>query len=134
MVFENVTLFEVHLDDAQFSADAGGADDGAESDAHERRAAPVDDRRVEERGADDAAAVDESESPERSSGRGRFVKLAAASVVVSVVATVVARRIAGRGEDPIEVNQDADRVRETAATVDAESADGPAVPSPDREE
>ena len=125
MVFENVTLFEVHLDDAQFSADAGLAADADASD---------DDRRVDDEAAPrvDDVAVDEGAPTEGSSGRGRFVRLAAASVVVSVVATVVARRIAGRGDDPVEVDLDADRVRDGA--TDSDRADGPAVPSPDPEE
>ncbi|WP_436923391.1 hypothetical protein [Halosimplex amylolyticum] len=93
MVFENVTLFEVHLDDAQFGPRDGrsGDDSRSESVAVERS-----DAGEPEVGTDSGG---EASADAEGSGRGRFAKLAVASVVVSVVATVVARRLAGRGDD-----------------------------------
>lgn len=139
MVFENVTLFEVHLDDARFSADADRPDGrGANTDARRDRA---DGRRaVDEAVADDAAAetepADSGAVADEPNGRGRFVKLAAASVVVSVVATVVARRVAGRDDDPVEVDLEADRAfDDSGAAGESDGADDPvSTPTPDGDE
>jgi hypothetical protein len=128
MVFENVTLFEVHLDDAQFGADAGRSD-GRRADADGRRAV------VDAGAVADTEPADghETESP---SGRGRFVKLAAASVVASVVATVVARRVGDRGDDSVEVDREADRAFDDSEAVgeSGRSDDPVSTPTPDGDE
>ncbi|MFC7140103.1 hypothetical protein ACFQMA_09685 [Halosimplex aquaticum] len=129
MVFENVTLFEVHLDDAQFGPrdarpdDArGGSDEAARRDA-------------DGRGAETGSGADSESTDGTGSGRGRFAKLAVASVVVSVVATVAARRLAGRGADP---EFDADGLDDVqpapSAAETAEETDRVAGPSGARDE
>jgi len=131
MVFENVTLFEVHLDDAQFTADAGRSDG---------RGADADDRRVGDGAVADDAVVETEPAADgetgAASGRGRFVRLAAASVVVSVAATVVARRIVGRGGDPVEVDLEPDRtVDDSGAGAESEPVDDSvSTPTPDGDE
>lgn len=121
MVFENVTLFEVHLDDARFDARAGGVD-GSDADPAEA----VEDRAHEERVDDERAA--ESETAEASAGgRGRVAKLILASVVVSVAATVVARRFAGGDDDPVAVDLGAEEGGyDEAGRVDEADVEGPA--------
>ncbi|ELZ26339.1 hypothetical protein C475_09122 [Halosimplex carlsbadense 2-9-1] len=127
MVFENVTLFEVHLDDARFSADTGRSD-GRRAEADDRHAG-------DETVADDGAVETETAGGDEttgSSGRGRFVKLAAASVVVSAVATVVARRVAGRGDDPVAVDLESGDAFDDAAADEPERVDDPvSTPTPD---
>ncbi|WP_436906925.1 hypothetical protein [Halosimplex marinum] len=104
MVLENVTLFEVHLDDAQFTADAGRADDRDDAGERDRPTAADAERVADVERVGDAEAAEREGSAEGSSGPGRFLKLTAASVAVSVLATVVARRIAGRDDDPVAVD------------------------------
>ncbi|WP_436931346.1 hypothetical protein [Halosimplex halobium] len=116
MVFENLTLFEVHLDDAQFGTDAGRSD---ERDADVALPEPDSD--------------DDRETADSSGGRGRFVKLAVASVVVSVAATLVARRVAG-GDDSVAVGLETDRGVDESATGEPDHADEPvSTPTPDDE-
>jgi hypothetical protein len=132
MVLENVTLFEVHLDDAQFSADAGGSDGrGADSDA--RRAG---DGVAVADAAAGTESVDAGEVAPESSGRGRVLKLAAASVALGVVATVVARRVAGRGDESVEVDLETDAAFDDPEAADeSERTDGPVTTStPDGDE
>lgn len=73
MAFDDVTLFELHIDGAQFGP---GESPGAERTSE---------------GARDA-------EPERSGGRGRALALVALSIGVSLVVATAARRIAGDGE------------------------------------
>ncbi|QPV62055.1 hypothetical protein I7X12_15050 [Halosimplex litoreum] len=128
MVFENVTLFEVHLDDAQFSSDAGRSDG--------RRADAVDDEAVVDAEAVADAEPADGRATDSPSGRGRFVKLAAASVVLSVVATVVARRVAGRGDESVEVDLETDSAFDDSEVAgESERTDGPVTtPTPDDDE
>jgi hypothetical protein len=74
MVFENLTLFELHLEDAQFGPTSLPDLDAVES------------------------AEESGEEPDQTAAGGsrrRGLALLLASVAVSLVATVVARRLAG---------------------------------------
>jgi hypothetical protein len=126
MVLENVTLFEVHLDDAQFTADAGGSD--------RSEGVRAEDVRVDDEAVDDSEAVEGAETGGESSGRGGFLRLAAASVALSLVATVVARRVAGRGDDPVEVDLDAADYGDTETGGVDPSGESVSVGPADREE
>ncbi|WP_415378501.1 hypothetical protein [Halosimplex sp. TS25] len=118
MVFENVTLFEVHLDDAQFGPGAGRASDDARDEA-------VDAVR---RDADERATGSEP-TDEEGSGRSRIAKLAVASVVVSVVATLAARRLTGRDDEPAFDAGDADEVEPAPYTPETTDEGEPAASS-----
>ncbi|MFC7193663.1 hypothetical protein ACFQL4_01845 [Halosimplex aquaticum] len=86
-------------------------------------------------GAETGSGADSESTDGTGSGRGRFAKLAVASVVVSVVATVAARRLAGRGADP---EFDADGLDDVqpapSAAETAEETDRVAGPSGARDE
>ncbi|WP_136690111.1 hypothetical protein [Halorhabdus amylolytica] len=88
MVFENLTLFEVHLEDATFSP----TQILGEGEADDERPA----------GSDDRAAANEHEEPTDGNGWGRVLALVVASLVVSVVI----RKLVGDAEEP-EVDIDA---------------------------
>lgn len=77
MVLENLTLFEVHLDDLDLGSRRGGDD---ERDA-------------------DAEPADESDAS--GGGKRRILALVGASLAMSVVVAVVASRLAGSDEPPI---------------------------------
>ncbi|WP_135665253.1 hypothetical protein [Halorhabdus rudnickae] len=89
MVFENLTLFEVHLEDATFSPTQSlgeGTDD-------ERSA-----------GGDDQSTADEHEAPTDGAGVGRVLALVVASVVASIVVTVVIRQLVGDEEPEVDID------------------------------
>lgn len=111
MVFENVTLFEVHLDGAQFGWGTGRSTD-------DRRTESTD---VTRRGAGGptvgtGSGVADDSADDEGSGRGRVAKLAVAIVLVSVVATVVARRLARRTDPEFGVDSPDDVEPESYAT------------------
>jgi len=131
MVLENVTLFEVHLDDAQFTADAGGS--SALDEATTGREASDAGEPVEEDGSettqafvDDSTDRDADESPEVDATarrvRGRIAKLAITGITVSVVAIVARRRLAGRDSEsvPVEMESDPETGSDRYDTMDHE--------------
>lgn len=79
---EKLTLFEFHLDGAQF---------GPRS---------LTDEAVEESTEDDETA--------ESTGGNRVLRLVAASILVSLIATAIARRFAGNDEDELVVDDGED--------------------------
>jgi hypothetical protein len=99
MVFENLTLFELHVEDAQFGPTTlpDGEQATAESETDE--------------------APDETTDTGRREGgaRRRVLLLAVASVAVSVAATALARRLAGADESASEAPTVAERPPETSA-------------------
>ncbi|WP_459194632.1 hypothetical protein [Halosimplex sp. J119] len=128
MAFDNVTLFEVHLDGAQFGpATTSDRDDEGRS---ERPAAP---RRDSETRSGKSAPVTAAEPSAEStddggSGRNRVVALVAASVVLSVIATVVAKRLASRGDPDLDVDSPENAESEPYTSEGGSPVAGPSAP------
>jgi len=103
MVFENLTIFEVHLEDAQFGPETMGESEEPEP------------------GEPKAQAIDEPAEGEDEGGVpiGRLI---VASVIVSIVATVVARRLLGGDEEPeveIDAPEESEREEDVGVPIDA---------------
>lgn len=103
MVFDTVTLFEVHLDGAQF-----GPATTADRDDEDRLKRPAAPRRDSDSSSGKPRHVTAVEPPAESaddggSGLGRFAKFAVVGVVLSVVAALVVKRLASRGDPDFDV-------------------------------
>lgn len=83
MVFENLTLVELNLENSRFSASRGGSDDAPEPAAEE----------PEETAQDD------------SGGRGAGGVVAVLALIAVGVAIAIARRRRSAGEQPAEADQ-----------------------------
>lgn len=102
MVFENLTIFEVHLEDAQFGPESMG--ESEEPEASETNA------KVSDEVAD---SEDEGGVPVK--------RLIVASVLVSIVATVAARRLFGDDEPEVEIDtaDESEREDDVGVPIDA---------------